>query len=86
MSVKFRDEKKFSGSTVEVKHDDFNRALKNWSKKVEESGLLKDLKERMSYEPPSVEKQRLKKQSRKRWERKVEEMIDKGLWDKNKPY
>jgi ribosomal protein S21 len=86
MSTKFRDDKKFSGLTVEVRNDDFGRALRNWSKKVEESGLLKDLKDRLSYEPPSIEKQRMKKQARKRWERKVEEMIDKGHWDKNRNY
>lgn len=42
------------GLSVEVRHDDFNRALRTWSKKVQESGLIKEIKDRMSYEPPAV--------------------------------
>lgn len=74
------------GLSVEVRHDDFNRALRTWSKKVQESGLIKEIKDRMSYEPPAVKKQRLKKQARKRWERSVEAMISNGLWHKEKNY
>jgi hypothetical protein len=40
----------------------------------------------MSFEKPAVARQRLKKQARKRWERKVEEMIDLGAWHKDKNY
>jgi predicted nucleic acid-binding Zn ribbon protein len=40
----------------------------------------------MAYEPPAVERQRLKKQARKRWERTVEEMISLGHWHKDKKY
>ena len=86
MSNRFRDGKKPRGITVEVKGDDFGRALRTWSKKVQDSGLLKEVKERMSYEPPAVRKQRLKKQARKRWEHTVEEMIESGYWHKDKKY
>ena len=86
MSNKPRDGKKHRGLTVEVRGEDFGRALRTWSKKVQDTGLLKEVKERMSYEPPAVKKQRLKKQARKRWERTVEEMIDSGQWHKDKNY
>lgn len=81
-----RDMRKHKGITVEVRNDDFTRALRTFSKKVQDAGILKEYKERMSYEPPAVEKQRLKKQARKRWERQVEDMIAAGFWHKDKKY
>lgn len=86
MSRYTRDAKqKHRGMTVEVR-EDFGRALRTFSKKVQDSGLLKDVKERMSYESPSERKQRMKKQARKRWEREVESMIESGHWHKDKNY
>jgi ribosomal protein S21 len=72
--------------SVEVRNDDFGRALRTFSKKVQDSGLLQTVKENMSYEKPAVVKQRMKKQARKRWERTVEEMITNGHWHKDKKY
>lgn len=74
------------GLMVEVHGDDFNRALRTFSKKVQDSGILKEVKERMTYEKPAVEKQRMKKQARKRWEKQVEELIAIGHWHKDKKY
>ena len=86
MSNRTRDSKRVCGITVEVRGDDFNRALRTWSKKVQDSGLMKELKDRMSFEKPAIAKQRMKKQARKRWERTVEEMIESGLWHKDRKY
>lgn len=86
MSKQYNNGKKHRGLVVEVRGDEFGRALRTWTKKVDESGLLKDLKSRMGYEKPAVEKQRLKKQARKRWERTVEGMIESGHWLKDKKY
>jgi small subunit ribosomal protein S21 len=52
---------------------DFDRALRTWSKKVQDSGLLRDLKERECYEKPSVIRKRAKAVATKRWQRLVEE-------------
>lgn len=86
MANKTKDGKRHMGLTVEVRGEDFGRALRTWSKKVQDSGLLKEVKDRMAFEKPAVAKQRLKKQARKRWERTVEEMIDTGAWHKDKNY
>lgn len=86
MSNKYRDGKRHRGLTVEVRNDDFGRALRTFSKKVQDVGILKEVKDRMSFEKPAVEKQRLKKQARKRWERTVEELIEAGHWHRDKPY
>lgn len=86
MSSRTKDQRRHRGLTVEVKNDDVGRALRFWSKKVQETGLLKELRDRMSYEKPTIERKRKKQQARKRWEREVEEMIDLGLWHKDKKY
>lgn len=78
--------KRHRGLTVEVRNDDFGRALRTFSKKVQDLGVMQVVKERMAYEKPAVLRQRLKKQARKRWERKVEEMIESGAWLKGRNY
>lgn len=79
-------DKRTRGLTVEVYGDDVNRALRTWSKKVQDHGILKEIKDRMSYETPSVKKKRLRKESRKRWEKTVEGFITAGLWHRDKKY
>ena len=86
MGNNYRDGRHRQGITVEVRGDDFGRALRTWSKKVQDTGLLKEVKDRMAYEKPAVERQRMKKQARKRWEKQVEEMIASGHWHKDKKY
>ena len=86
MNNNYRDSRRVRGLVVEVRNDDFGRALRTWSKKVQDSGLLKEVKDRMSYEKPAVLKQRLKKQARRRWERAVEDQIENGYWLKDKKY
>lgn len=86
MSNRYRDSRKNKGLSVEVKNDDFNRALRTFTKKVQEAGVLKEVRDRMSYEKPAVEKQRKKKQARKRWEKSVEGLILSGHWHKDKNY
>lgn len=86
MSNRYRNSRRTRGMTVEVRGDDFGRALRTFSKKVQDLGTLQVVKEKMAYEKPAVARQRLKKQARKRWERKVEEMITSGHWHKDRNY
>jgi len=81
-----RKDWKKKGLTVEVKGDDFNRALRTFSKKVQDTGILKEVKDRMQYEKPCLKRQRMKKQARKRWERQVEDLIARGHWHPDKKY
>lgn len=81
-----KDYKKYTGLTVEVKHEDVGRALKTLSKKVQETGLLQEIKNRMFYEPPSVKKQRVKKEARIRWVKTVQELMELGLWHRDKKF
>jgi ribosomal protein S21 len=85
MRNKFGNGRSIRGTSIEVK-EDFGRALRNWSKKVQESGLMKELKDRSAYEAPSERKQRMKKQARSRWIRQVQEMIENGQWHRDKNF
>ena len=87
MSRKYNDVKNtgVTGRKVEVR-DDFNRALRVFSKKIQDSGMLRELRDRMHYEPNCIANTRMKKAARKRWEKKVEGMITAGDWQQNKPY
>jgi len=51
----------------------FERAMRKFKKKVQESGLLQELKEREQYEKPTTRRKRAKSQARKRWLKKVAE-------------
>lgn len=78
--------KKHRGLIVEVFRDDVARALRTFSNKIQELGTMDDLRTRQSYEKPAVARQRLKKQARNRWERKVKDMITAGEWHIDQNY
>lgn len=61
------------GLSVVVK-EDFARALRTFSKKVQDSGLLKVLCDNMYYESGAETRTRKRKSARKRWLKKVEQM------------
>jgi small subunit ribosomal protein S21 len=54
------------GLRVEVRNDDVNGALRRFKKKVEESGLLQDLKDKEFYEKPTTARKRAKSSARAR--------------------
>ena len=60
------------GIAVEVKDNNINRALRIFSKKVQDEGIIREFKEREFYEKPSVVNKRKKEIARKRWLKKVE--------------
>lgn len=62
------------GLKVEVRNGDFNGALRRFKKKVQEDGILQEIKERKYYEKPSETRKKAKAAGRKRWLKKVEKM------------
>jgi small subunit ribosomal protein S21 len=60
-----------SGRRVEVVDGQLEKALRKFKKKVESSGVLKELRDREFYTPPSVEKVKRKQQAIKRWQKKL---------------
>ena len=62
---------KIKGTTVFVKeHEPIDRALRRFKNKVEDSNLLKELKQREYYEKPKDERKRKKGAARARFLKK----------------
>ena len=59
------------GLRVEVRNNDINGALRRFKKKVQEDGVLQELKERQYYEKPSETRKKAKAAGRKRWLKKL---------------
>jgi small subunit ribosomal protein S21 len=59
------------GSTVVVEDGKFEKALRQFKKKVEESGLLKEVKDRQQYVKPTTKRKMAKNAAKKRWQKKL---------------
>ena len=57
---------------VFVKDDNVERALRKFKKKINESGLLQNIRDREQYEKPTTERKRKKAAAKNRWRKKVE--------------
>jgi len=62
---------KHFGLTVVVEDGKFEKALRQFKKKVEESGLLKEVKDRQQYVKPSIKRKLAKSAAKKRWQKKL---------------
>ncbi len=59
------------GLRVEVRNDDVNGALRRFKRKVEDSGLLQDLRDKEFYEKPTTARKKAKAAARSRWLKKL---------------
>ena len=62
---------KIRGRSVIVKDDNVERALRKFKKKIAESGLLNELRDREVYEKPTTERKRKKSSAVNRRNKKV---------------
>ena len=62
---------KLRGRPVIVKDDNVERALRKFKKKIAESGLLNDLRDREFYEKPTTARKRKKSAAVNRWNKKL---------------
>lgn len=62
---------KHYGSRVQVQDDHVERALRKFKKKIQESGLMDELRSRETYEKPTTERKRKKGAARARWRKKL---------------
>jgi len=65
---------KAQGLTVEVRNGDFNKALRIFKKKVQEAGIIQEVRERQEYVKPSEVRKKAKAAGRKRWLKKMEKL------------
>ena len=59
-----------NGLHVEVRNGDFNYALRKFKKKVQEAGILQEVRERQHYTKPSEARKKAKAAGRARWLKK----------------
>jgi len=69
-----RNEQPIKGLKVDVRNGDVNGALRKFKKKVQEDGLLQELRNRQHYEKPSVQRKKAKAAARARWLKKQRKM------------
>ena len=62
---------KHYGKTVIVRDDNVERALRKFKKKVQDSGLLQELRDRETYEKPTTARKRKKSAARNRWRKQL---------------
>jgi small subunit ribosomal protein S21 len=56
---------------VEVKDGNVEKALRKFKKKIQESGLLIELRERETYEKPTTSRKRKKSIAKNRWQKQL---------------
>ena len=67
--------------SVRVVDGNVEKALRKFKKKIQESGLLDDLRAREFYEKPTTERKRKKGAAQARWRKKLrEQQLPKKLY------
>jgi small subunit ribosomal protein S21 len=65
-------DRQLTGLGVTVKDGEpVERALRRFKKKIQDSGLLQDLKEREFYEKPTTTRKRKKSAAKNRWKKEL---------------
>ena len=62
---------KYYGKTVIVKDGNVEKALRKFKKKVQDSGLLQELRDRETYEKPTTRRKRKKSAAKNRWRKQL---------------
>lgn len=63
---------KLKGKTVVLKeHENINQALRRFKKKIDESGLIEDLKNKECYIKPSIRRKKAAGAAKARWQKKL---------------
>jgi small subunit ribosomal protein S21 len=64
-------ENPLKGSTVYVKNDNVEAAMRKFKKKMMDSGLLQELRDREHYEKPTATRKKKASAAKNRWKKKV---------------
>ena len=69
------------GNLVVVTNDQVEKALRKFKKKVADSGLLQDLRDREHYIKPTTRRKQAKSAAQRRWRKKLsDEQLPKKLF------
>lgn len=58
-------------TTVYVKNENVEQALRKLKKKIQDSGLLQELRDREAYEKPTITRKRKASAAKQRWRKKL---------------
>lgn len=67
----YQKNKKGTGITVKD-HENINQALRRFKRKVEDAGILDDVRKHEFYEKPTTERKRKKGAAKARWRKKLQ--------------
>lgn len=74
-------ENSIKGSIVYVRNDNVEQALRKFKKKIQDSGLVQELRDREFYEKPTTKRKRKASAAINRWQRKLlSEQLPKKLY------
>ncbi len=65
-------ENSLKGSTVYVRNDNVEQAMRKFKKKMQDSGLLQELRDREFYEKPTATRKKKASAAKNRWKKKVQ--------------
>ena len=66
-------ERQYKGSSVTVKEgENITQALRRFKRKIEDNGLLEELRSREFYEKPTTARKRAKGAAKARWRKKLQ--------------
>jgi small subunit ribosomal protein S21 len=63
------------GITVEVRGGNVEQAMRVLKRKVQKAGIIKELRDRQSYEKPSARKRRKKKEAVANYKKKMKKLL-----------
>lgn len=64
------------GIAVEVRNGDFNGAMRRFKKKVQEAGIIQEVRERKEFTKPSEKRKKAKAAGRARWLKKQRKKME----------
>jgi small subunit ribosomal protein S21 len=64
-------ENSLRGSTVYVKNDNVEQALRKFKKKIQDSGLLQEVRDRGEYIKPTIQRKKKAAAAKQRWKKKL---------------
>jgi len=64
-------ENSLKGSTVYVRNENVEQAMRKFKKKMMDSGLLQELRDREFYEKPTAERKKKAAAAKNRWKKKI---------------
>lgn len=65
-------ENSITGSVVYVKNDNVEQALRKFKKKIQDSGLLQEVRDRREYVKPTITRKRKASAAKQRWRKRLE--------------